>query len=108
MKKVSPVKALVVGMILQVMGLIVFSVGTVLEISLVQVIGVFLVAGGVIYMILYYKCPYCGKMLGSRGRYDRGHMPGFCRYCGKQYTGFAEPPEKKPEEVDYEPWKKFK
>ena len=107
MKKVSPVKAKVIGVILQVIGFIVFAIGTIAENVLIQVIGVALVFDGLIYEIKYFRCPNCGKPLG-RGNSSGFHMPGFCRYCGRQYTGFAEPPEQKPKEVDDEPWKKFK
>lgn len=106
MKNVSPIKALVVGAILKVTGLIVCLVSALF--SPLVIVGALIIIGGAIYEILYFRCPYCGSMLGKRGRYDTGHVPGFCGECGKQYTGFAEPPEKKPEEVDYEPWKKFK
>ncbi|MBR4731154.1 MAG: hypothetical protein IK081_00130 [Lachnospiraceae bacterium] len=108
MKDVSPIKALVVGAILKVIGFIVAVVGVGFKFIPVIVLGALMIIGGAIYEIMYFRCPYCGSMLGSRGRYDFNHVPGFCRECGKQYTGFAEPPEKKPEEVDYEPWKKFK
>ena len=108
MKDVSPIKALVVGAILKVIGFIVAVVCGGLRIIPLAVLGGLMIIGGAIYEIMYFRCPYCGSMLGKRGRFDRGHVPGFCGECGKQYTGFAEPPEKKPEEVDYEPWKKFK
>ena len=106
MKKVSPVKALVVGSILQGIGVIVCIAGALFAPLLI--VGALMFIGGIIYEIIYFRCPYCGSMLGPRGRHDWNHVPGFCRECGKQYTGFADPPEKKPEEVDYEPWKKFK
>ena len=106
MKNVSPVKALVIGGILEAVGVVIFMAGTMLGNAL-AVVGIAVIAGGVIFCSKYYRCPYCGKKLGRVSRY-KIYMPGFCQHCGRQYTGFAEPPEQKPEEVDYEPWRKFK
>ena len=106
MKNVSPVKALVVGGILQAVGLIICFVGYIAK-SALALLGIALIIGGLVFMQLYYRCPHCGKILASSNR-RKMHMPGFCPHCGMQYTGFAEHPEQKPEEVDYEPWRKFK
>ena len=45
----------------------------------VQFIGVCISASSLIPQFLFYKCPYCGRLLGIGG-FDTG---GICRRCGK-------------------------
>ena len=39
-------------------------------------IGVIVAGSSVVPNLLFYKCPHCGKHLGSNGG-------DFCKYCGK-------------------------
>ena len=39
-------------------------------------IGVIVAGSSVVPNLLFYKCPHCGKHLGSNGG-------DFCQYCGK-------------------------
>lgn len=54
-------------------------VSTILEIRWLSAAGLGVLALGLLQMLLFYKCPYCGKhfSLGKR-------RPGYCPECGEK------------------------
>lgn len=42
-------------------------------------LGIVLAFGGLVYMAFTYRCPYCGRLL-----YTRGPTPHYCPHCGEE------------------------
>lgn len=42
-------------------------------------LGIVLAFGGLVYLAFTYRCPYCGRLL-----HTRGPTPHYCSHCGKE------------------------
>ena len=58
-------------------GLVIAMIGVGAEISAISIGGIVVMAGSIIYRVIFYRCPHCDKFL-DRSTGD------FCPYCGSK------------------------
>ncbi len=76
MKKPSPKQVNMRFLLILAAGAVVGLIGACFEIKFLAMMGLILLVGDIIFRLVYYRCPHCGKYLDrSTGDY--------CPYCGK-------------------------
>ena len=76
MKRLSPKNVDYYFLLILAAGAILGGIGAFLEIGPLAVIGMVLMFGDIIFRLVCYRCPHCGKYLDrSKGDY--------CPYCGE-------------------------
>ena len=60
----TPQKANRLFMIIVLFGFVVAMIGATTEIHLISVLSLIVMFGAVIFKVLFYRCPNCGKFLG--------------------------------------------
>ena len=77
MKKMSPKQVDLYCILILAVGAALGAIGAFSEIKFLEIIGITLLIGDIVFRVACYKCPYCGRYLDrSRGEY--------CPYCGKE------------------------
>ena len=77
MKKLSPKKMQKIFWIFLILGALIGYAGVAAEIELLSLFGMLVIFLVIIFRIIFYRCPHCGKFL-DRSTGD------FCPYCGKK------------------------
>jgi hypothetical protein len=67
----------IIYLIIALLGLAVFAVGLFADSTIISVIGVAVIISAVIFHVIFYRCPCCGRYLGK-------NIGGFCQYCGEK------------------------
>lgn len=81
MKKPSELKPQQVKKIFEITAIvtvIVVLLSTTVNNLVIAVIGLVVMTAALVFNIVYYRCPYCGKHLGRDGG-------DFCQHCGKKF-----------------------
>ena len=77
MKKMSPKQVDLYCILILAVGAALGAIGAFSEIKSLEIIGITLLIGDIVFRVACYRCPYCGRYLDrSRGEY--------CPYCGKE------------------------
>ncbi len=77
MKKMSPKQVDLYCILILAVGAALGAIGAFSEIKFLEIIGITLLIGDIVFRVACYRCPYCGRYLDrSRGEY--------CPYCGKE------------------------
>ena len=77
MKKMSPKQVHLYCILILAVGAALGAIGAFSEIKFLEIIGITLLIGDIVFRVACYRCPYCGRYLDrSRGEY--------CPYCGKE------------------------
>lgn len=77
MKKITPKQVRARTSIILGIGLLIALCGVDLEISAFSMVGLLIMFSSIIYHVIFYRCPHCGKFL------DR-NTGEFCPGCGKK------------------------
>lgn len=76
MKRLSPKQVNMYFLLILAAGAVVGLLGVRFEIKFLAMMGLILLAGDIVFRLVTYRCPHCGKYLDrSTGDY--------CPYCGK-------------------------
>ena len=77
MNKLKPKNVnLVIGIIL-ILGIMISFFGLLKENTSLIIVGMVIMCGAIIFRLIFYRCPHCGKYLDrSTGQY--------CPYCGEE------------------------
>lgn len=75
MKKLTPQKVRFWMVTAGLAGAVVYAAGIAMEIKLISGAGVVMIAGALIFHLIFYRCPHCGKYLDRSGG-------DYCPYCG--------------------------
>ena len=77
MKKMSPKQVDLYCILILAVVAALGAIGAFSEIKFLEIIGITLLIGDIVFRVACYRCPYCGRYLDrSRGEY--------CPYCGKE------------------------
>lgn len=77
MRKLTPKKVRFWVITAGLAGIAVFGAGALMEIKPIAGAGMVIIVGTLIFHLIFYRCPHCGKYLDrSRGDY--------CPYCGEE------------------------
>ena len=69
-------KANIIFWVMLVVGALISGIGSTEGVQWMAMLGIAIMMGGLVFKVLLYRCPYCGKYL------DRSSGD-FCPYCGK-------------------------